>query len=153
MATCSSLVQFSFEVFGCVQGVYMRQYTINAARIFGVTGYIWNTENVNHPSPPQFKRVTASVKGEAVGTAAEVAQFQLWIKGLWLALDASPSSLPATHRGPPPRPAFTPLYPRQARIDAAEFSATEPVVVSPFAAFEKKRVVLSSGTEWAHRPA
>ena len=130
----------------------MRQYTINAARVFGLTGYVCNTENP-HPSPPQFMRVTASVKGEAVGTAAEVAKFQLWLNGEWRAHGTSPLAPPATHRGPPPRPAITALYPRQARIDAVEFSAIKTVAASPFAAFEKKRVVLSSGTEWAHRSA
>ena len=61
------LLHFHYEVFGKVQRVFMRKHTVLAATDFGVSGYVFNTED-------------GSVKGEACGTASAVQNFQLWLK-------------------------------------------------------------------------
>ena len=158
----TTLLQFTFEVFGLVQGVYMRAYTVRAATLFGCTGCVWNTENkALPPGVPsgERRRTSASVKGEVVGDAAAVASMQRWLNGTWRPDGVAPTAPLATKRGAPPKRATrVALYPSRARIDHAELSVPttrelDEAGTSPFSSFSLKKVILSSGTQWADRPA
>jgi acylphosphatase len=56
----------SFEVFGKVQRVFMRKYTVQAAKRYQITGHVYNTES-------------GTVKGEACGTLPSLANFKKWL--------------------------------------------------------------------------
>ncbi|XP_060558168.1 acylphosphatase-1-like [Ruditapes philippinarum] len=62
----SRLLSVDFEVFGLVQGVYFRKYTLEAASKIGVTGCVKNTR-------------TGSIKGVIQGNKANVKLMQNWL--------------------------------------------------------------------------
>ena len=71
----TELYTLSYEVFGQVQRVFMRKYTVKAAQTFQLTsGCVYNTE-------------TGTVKGQACGTLTNLKQFTTW-----LATQGSPKS-------------------------------------------------------------
>ena len=63
----SGLHHVEFEVFGKVQRVFMRKYTVQAAAARNVSGYVFNTED-------------GSVKGEACGAPEAIESFKRWLE-------------------------------------------------------------------------
>ncbi|KAL0235394.1 hypothetical protein GEMRC1_001976 [Eukaryota sp. GEM-RC1] len=61
------LHQFSFEVFGRVQGVFFRRYTVQQAKRLGLTGFCSNTNS-------------QSVKGVAEGEPDKLSEFKHWLE-------------------------------------------------------------------------
>ena len=74
-----------FEIYGRVQGVWMRKHTVLAAKHFGLTGNCYNTNNTQRHANQQSvsQKCTATVRGEACGSNDNVQQFLLWASGGW----------------------------------------------------------------------
>jgi acylphosphatase len=74
-----------FEIYGLVQNVFMRQHVVSAGRLLGVAGNAYNTDNTETlPSQdPTRKKCTGTVRGEACGPPAAVANFVKYISGKW----------------------------------------------------------------------
>lgn len=130
MAGTKTLRHVKFEVYGRVQHVFMRAYTVKAGAFFGITGFVMNTENHSlHPKSEGVQgKVTASVSGEACGSQAQVENFICWLRGKYVMDGKRP-----VHGGPPPKGSSKkPYYPKLARIDALEILSSNEVEESPF---------------------
>jgi acylphosphatase len=81
----AALRHVEFEIYGRVQNVFMRQHVVSAGRLLGVTGNAYNTDNTKpHPSQdPRRNKCTGTVRGEACGPPAAVANFVKYINGKW----------------------------------------------------------------------
>ncbi|XP_013404559.1 acylphosphatase-2 isoform X2 [Lingula anatina] len=76
--TCDSmsrLISVDFEVFGRVQGVFFRKYTMKTATQYGLVGWVMNT--------PQN-----TVKGQVQGKESKVKEMKHWLR-----YTGSPSSM------------------------------------------------------------
>mmetsp|Transcript_40183 Transcript_40183/g.52909 ORF Transcript_40183/g.52909 Transcript_40183/m.52909 type:complete len:126 (+) Transcript_40183:106-483(+) len=62
----NELIQFNFEIFGKVQGVFFRKHTKRKADKLKIVGWVRNTRK-------------GTVKGHAVGLSEEMNQFRAWL--------------------------------------------------------------------------
>jgi len=65
----ASLVRLKYEVFGKVQGVYFRQYTIEKAQELKLNGWVRNTSR-------------GTVEGEAEGPRENITKMKHWLRNV-----------------------------------------------------------------------